>query len=161
MHIARKSRRCLRSIALQIDQEAAEKWNCSSLFVDVKNTFNSTKRKTKLGSALFIYPVIWIFIWNCYVVPTRLFMTEFKELNFQRVKTREANTKEAHAPGVTPLLNFLHKSNLVNNEECPYETFVGRFKGKLSCFMKSFPKTGDHLTNYRMLLVLFIASNNR
>ena len=58
MHIARKSRRCLRSIALQIDQEAAEKRNCSSLFADVKNTFNSTNRKTKLGSALFIYPVI-------------------------------------------------------------------------------------------------------
>jgi len=48
--------------------------------VDAENAFNSINRKTLLHNIEFICPSIARFIYNCYIIPARLFIVGGKEL---------------------------------------------------------------------------------
>ena len=51
--------------------------------VDAENTFNSISRKALLQNIEYLFPVIGTFIYNCYTISARLFITGGKELRWR------------------------------------------------------------------------------
>jgi hypothetical protein len=78
------------------------------LLVDAENAFNSINRQTLLHNIEYICPSIASFIYNCYIIPARLFIMGGKELKSLEGTTQGDPTAMAtYALGLTPMLNDL------------------------------------------------------
>ena len=81
------------------------------LLVDAENAFNSINRQALLHNIQYICPVIHTFVYNCYNVPTRLFIIGGKEIKSTEGTTQGDPTAMAtYALGLVPLLECLLNS---------------------------------------------------
>jgi len=75
------------------------------LLVDATNAFNSLNRKTMLHNIKFIYPPLAIYIRNCYLNPSRLFISGGGEIKSSEGTTQgDPHAMPVYAVGITPLL---------------------------------------------------------
>ena len=80
------------------------------LLVDAENAFNSINRKVLLHNTEYICPELATFIYNCYIIPARLFIIGGKELRLREGTTQGVPTAMAtYAIGLTPLLDDLQR----------------------------------------------------
>ena len=78
------------------------------LMVDAENTFHSINRKALLHNIEYLCPVIATYIYNCYAISARLFISGGKELRSREGITQGNPTAmAAYALGLTPLLDHL------------------------------------------------------
>ena len=78
------------------------------LLVDATNAFNSINRKASLHNIDISCPAISIYIYNCYVVPARLFIIGGKEIPSTEGTTHGDPTAMAtYALGLTPMMDSL------------------------------------------------------
>ena len=80
------------------------------LLVDAENPFNSINRKVLLHNTEYICPELATFIYNCYIIPARLFITGGKELRSREGTTQgDPTAMVTYAIGLTPLLDDLQR----------------------------------------------------
>ena len=82
------------------------------LLVDAENAFNSINRNALLHNTQYICPPIHIFVYNCYVIPARLFIIGGKEIKSCEGTTQGDPTAMAtYALALVPLLQHLMESD--------------------------------------------------
>ena len=82
------------------------------LLVDASNTFNSLDRKVLLHNIKYICPPVAIYIRNCLVVPSRLFVTGGLEIQSAEGTTQgDPLAMPVYAVGITPLLQFIRTAD--------------------------------------------------
>lgn len=83
----------------------AEEATDGILLVDASNAFNALNRNVLLHNIRYICPEISTYVWNCYCVPSRLFVTGGSEIKSSEGTTQGDPTAMAiYALGITPLL---------------------------------------------------------
>ena len=65
------------------------------LLVDIENAFNTINRKVLLHNTEYLCPELATFIYNCYVIPARLFIIGGKEIKSLEGTTRGDSTAMA------------------------------------------------------------------
>ena len=82
------------------------------LLVEASNAFNSLNRKVLLHNIKYICPPMAIYIRNCYVVPSRLFVTGGLEIQSAEGTTQgDPLAMPVYAVGITPLLQFIRTAD--------------------------------------------------
>ena len=75
------------------------------LLVDADNAFNSINRKALLHNIEYLCPSISTFVYNCYIVPARLFIIGGCELRSQEETTQgDPTAMGTYAIGLTPMI---------------------------------------------------------
>ncbi len=83
----------------------AEEVTNGILLVDASNAFNSLNRKVLLHNIKYLCPAIATYVWNCYIVPSRLFVTGDSEiLSAEGTTQGDPTAMPVYAIGITPLL---------------------------------------------------------
>ena len=75
------------------------------LLIDASNAFNSLNRQAMLNNIRYICPPLATYIRNCYIAPSRLFVTGGKEIKSSEGTTQgDPHAMPVYAVGITPLL---------------------------------------------------------
>ena len=86
------------------DEEATD----ALLLVDADNTFNSLNRKVLLQNIKYLCPLMAVYIRNCYIVPSRLFVLGGTEISSSEGTTQgDPLAMPVYAIGITPLLEII------------------------------------------------------
>ena len=98
------------------------------LLVDAENPYNSVNRKVILHNLKFTFPIIAIYILNCYATLSRLlrglFIGEGEILSSDGTIQGDPTAMGAYAFGILPLIKFLLESinlNEMNAKELVFE----------------------------------------
>ena len=86
------------------DEEATD----ALLLVDADNTFNSLNRKVLLQNIKYLCPLMAVYIRNCYIVPSRLFVLSGTEISSSEGTTQgDPLAMPVYAIGINPLLEII------------------------------------------------------
>ena len=99
--------------------------NKAVLLVDAENAFNSINKNVMIHNISVVCPEISTYVSNGYQSTARLFVIGGKQtLSKERTTQGEPTSMGTYAPGVIPLLHFLHQSILINEHRSKEVTFA-------------------------------------
>ena len=86
------------------------------IIVDGENAFNSINRKALIHNTEYLRPAIATFLYNCYAIFARIFITGGKELRSRKgITQRDPPAMAAYTLGLTTLLDHLQSVKSVKH----------------------------------------------
>ena len=122
-------------MSLNVDMDAV-------LLIDAENTFSSINRKVMLHGLKCIWPIIAIYIINCYATPSRLFIVGEGEMD--NSTQGDPTAMEAYAWGILPLIKSLLE--FINQNEMNSKEVVFVDDCSVAGSLKNFKDYWDKLT---------------
>ena len=122
-------------MSLNVDMDAV-------LLIDAEDTFSSINRKVMLHGLKCIWPIIAIYIINCYATPSRLFIVGEGEMD--NSTQGDPTAMEAYAWGILPLIKSLLE--FINQNEMNSKEVVFVDDCSVAGSLKNFKDYWDKLT---------------
>jgi len=137
-----------------------EEENDALLLVDATNAFNSLNREAMLNNIKSICPSIATYVYNCYCVPSSLFIFGGGEISSEEGTTQgDPLAMPVYAVGITPLMSII-KNEDANNKHVAFADDLagtGKLKNLLRwwCSIGTFgPKLGYYPNSIKSWLIV-------